>query len=322
MCGVHAKAVDNNSGVAYSPETLLSYKALHEARVLLEHEGLYPPVGWLHELTILRGPLFTSPQTVQLAKLNLLYGPNETGKTALTEWIAGFFDRRILKRWEEWSDQPLEVRLSLLNPKLQTLQFICDSEGTKYSIDQKSVAFVPIGFNLFRPSRPNFSIDDDLAMLSDALKLPEKTVRSLLSEVNSFAHAEVSNLRFEPSEDGSNVLTCDLHGTHPGLALRSLSSREIERVIIELITAAARLSGKYCPTLLILDEVPSLIFEGFFEFYSRHFLDPSNQFQTVMCLPTRGLDLEAVVWNGWQVIRTEGKRPSVRISQRIRPAQA
>ncbi|MBN3744977.1 hypothetical protein G3N96_05930 [Burkholderia sp. Se-20373] len=320
LCGVHAKAVDNNGGAAYSPETLLSYKALHEARVSLEHEGLYPPIGWLHELEVVRGPLFASPQTVQLAKLNLVYGPNVTGKTALAEWIAGFFDRNSLARWEDYSHEPLEVRLSLLNPKLQKLQFVCDENGTKYSIDGKSAAFVPIGFNVFRPLCPDFSIGDDLEMLARALKIKKKTVRSLLNEVNGFEHAEISNLRFESNEDGSNTFRCDLNGTAPGLELRSLSRREVERVIIELATAAARLSGKYCPTLLILDEVPSLIFDGFFEFYSRHFLAPENQFQTVMCLPTQSLNLDAVVWNGWQVIRTEGRVPSVKINQRVRRA--
>ena len=67
LCGRHAKLVDNNRGTSYPPETLLSYKALHEARVLLEHEGLYPPIGWLHELTIVQGPLFSTPQSFQLA---------------------------------------------------------------------------------------------------------------------------------------------------------------------------------------------------------------------------------------------------------------
>ena len=45
LCGRHAKLVDNNKGSAYPPEALHSYKALHEARILLEHEGLYPPIG-------------------------------------------------------------------------------------------------------------------------------------------------------------------------------------------------------------------------------------------------------------------------------------
>lgn len=74
LCGVHAKLVDNNKGSAYPPEVLHSYKALHEARIALEHEGLFPPIGWLHEFTIGRNPLFVPDQRFQFAKLNLFYG--------------------------------------------------------------------------------------------------------------------------------------------------------------------------------------------------------------------------------------------------------
>jgi hypothetical protein len=57
------------------------------------------------------------------------------------------------------------------------------------------------------------------------------------------------------------------------------------------------------------------LFPGFFDFYSHHFLDPDNQFQTILCIPTRDLDLNSIRWNGWQVIRTVGKRPDVIIEQ-------
>lgn len=324
LCGKHAKLVDNNKGNAYPPETLHSYKALHEARVLLEHEGLYPPIGWLHELTIVQGPLFSEPQKVQLSKLNLIYGMNSTGKTAITEWITGFFDSKTLERWIPARTQPLKLRLSLLNPKLQHLGITLNGTTLQYSIDGKDVAFIPIGFKIFKPDRLDFSIQDDREMLAQALSLPIVTVESLVNEVNSFPHAKVSNLRFEQDtdDDGNpvdrHILRADLHGTAPGLTLRGLSGREGERIVLELATAAARLSGKYCPTLLVLDGSISIVFKGFFDFYSHHLLDPLNQFQTLMCIAERELDLDNVKWNGWQVIRTNGKVPNVTLTQDVR----
>lgn len=324
LCGAHAKLVDNNRGVSYPPETLLSYKALHEARVLLEHEGLYPPVGWLHEIRILRSPLFSSDQKFQLAKLNLIYGSNCTGKTAITEWIRGFFDCHDLDRWSPANDVPLELHLSLLNPKLQNVQLTVDGKKVRYSIDGQRVAFIPIGFNIFKPKRFDYSIEDDAEMLGESLGAPINTIDSLIEEVNSFPHAKAKNLRFiHDSDDEGNLLDqralqADVQGTHPGLTLRRLSGGEAECVLIELVTAAARLSGKYCPTLLILDEAVSQVSDGFFEFYSRHLLDPLNQFQTLMCIPTRQLNLDTVRWNGWQVIRTSGQQPNIRISQDMR----
>jgi hypothetical protein len=318
LCGKHAKLIDNNKGVAYPPETLLSYKALHEARVLLEHEGLYPPIGWLHELTVVQGPLFSTPQTLQLAKLNLIYGMNGTGKTAITEWINGFFDCQDLERWVPARKQPLNLRFSLLNPKVQNLRLTIDGTRVQYFIDGKSVAFIPIKFAVFKPQRPNLSIKDDLEMLSQALGIPNVVVEPLLEEVNSFPYATVSNLRLkrEEGDEGEHrSLIADLHGTGSGLSLRALSGGELERVVMELITAAARLSGKYSPTLLILDGFPSIIFKTFFEFYSHHLLDPLNQFQTLMCIPIQNLDLDKIQWNGWQVIRTQGTAPHITLNQ-------
>lgn len=326
LCGRHAKLVDNNRGTAYPAETLLSYKALHEARVLLEHEGLYPPIGWLHELTIVQGPLFSVPQTVQLAKLNLIYGSNGTGKTAITEWITAFFNSRKLKRWMAARQQLLHLRLSLLNPKLQNLGLSISGSELRYSVDGKNVAFIPIGFTVLKPERLDSSIQDDREMLAQALGFPPIVIESLLNEVNKFPYAKASNLRFKhDTHEGMDAaerhtLLADVYGTVPGLPFRALSGREKDCVLLELATAAARLSGKYCPTLLILDGSISMLFEGFFDSYSHHLLDPLNQFQTLMCIPKRNLDLDNVKWNGWQVIRTHGEPPNVTISQDVRTA--
>lgn len=320
MCGRHAKIVDNNRGSGYPPQTLLSFKALHEARVSLEHEGLYPPVGWLHELSISQSPLFVAGQKIQLGKLNLVYGMNCTGKTAMVEWIEGFFNVEQLDRWIPMHDGKLDVRLSLLNPKPQTLRLEIKDDAVKYSIDDRSVAFIPISFRVFRPKRFDYGIRDDREMLAQSLGVATTVMDQLLEEVNRFPHARASNLRFERDTDeddeeiGTVSLCADVQGTLPGLSLRSLSGRESERILLELATAAARLAGKYCPTILVIDECVSIIFEGFFDFYSHHLLDPSNQFQTLMCIAERDLDLQNVRWNGWQVIRTSGKLPSVRLS--------
>ena len=256
--------------------------------------------------------------------MNLVYGMNDTGKTAITEWITGFFNPKYLERWTPSGKQPLTLRLSLLNPKLQQLGIALNDKTLQYSVDEKPVAFIPIGFRIFKPARLDFSIQDDKELLAKSLSLPIVTVESLIKEVNSFPHANVSNLRFEQDADDDGkaldqfTLRADVHGTVPGLSLRGLSGREGERIVLELATAAARLSGKYCPTLLVLDGSISIVFEGFFDFYSHHLLDPLNQFQTLMCIAERDLDLDNVKWNGWQVIRTNGRVPNVTLTQDVR----
>src|SRR5262249_31379247 len=151
-----------------------------------------------------------------------------------------------------------------------------------------------------------FSDDTDhLAMVAEMLGLATDEVVRLIDEVHAFPHAHIRNVRFV-QEDGVHILYADVDGTVPDLPLGALSGREAERVIIEFATAAARVSGRYGPTLLILDGCPALFFDGIFSYYSHHLLDPENQFQTIMCIPSRDLDLDAVRWCGWEVIRMVG----------------
>jgi hypothetical protein len=77
----------------------------------------------------------------------------------------------------------------------------------------------------------------------------------------------------------------------------------------------ARVSGGFTPTFLILDDFISILFDGWFEYYSHHFLNASNQFQTLLSIPFRTLDLDRLNWLGWEVIRLNGLPPSVTISQ-------
>ena len=320
LCSDHSTLVDNNRGTAFPPEVLLSYKALQEARVVREVQGLYSPIGWIHQLTLLDNPLFVSGQTVRFAKLNLVFGDNATGKTALTEWLAGCFATEFLGRWVRNSTSAIRVRLSFLNPEVHHVDLHLDSaHRVAYRIDGQNVSFNPMGLRIVWLRYLRFTDDDDLTWLSKSLRLPPLIVRNLIDEIHAFPYARVKNLRFEANHNNDRVcLYADVDGTAPGLSLRGLSGREIERVFMEFATAAARVSGRYAPTLLMLDGCPAILFEGVFDFYSHHLLDPENQFQTVMCIPSRELDLDALRWKGWEVIRTAGRPPSIAVAQELR----
>jgi hypothetical protein len=149
---------------------------------------------------------------------------------------------------------------------------------------------------------------DDVA-LSRILSLPPEIVQNLFKEIDRFPRSRMRKLHYERDEEtGQLSLHLGLDGAVPGLPLRSLSTREIDRVFIELATAAARSSGQHAPTLLILDGCPRIVFEGFFDFYSHHFLDPDGHFQTLLCIPSTDIDLKNLRWNGWELIQTVGKK--------------
>lgn len=319
LCSTHATLLDNNRGTAFPPETLLSYKTLQEARVRREVQGLYSPIGWIHEVSLLENPTFKPGQKLRLSKLNLLYGANESGKSALTEWIAGAFDLTYLRRWWNRDSGPIHVQLSYLSPQLNTVDLVIESETNfKVRINDRAVPFNPIQLRFIRLSDFRLKHEDDLLSIAGNLNLPTQVVRNLVNEIHAFPHAHVRNLRFAADEEGVTRLYSDVDGTVPGLQLEHLSGRESETVLLEFATAAARVSGRYTPTVLILDGCPVMLFEGFFEFYSHHLLDPDNQFQTLMCIPSRFLDLNRVRWNGWEVIRTIGFSRDILLNQDLR----
>ncbi|SPF54591.1 hypothetical protein SBA4_6510002 [Candidatus Sulfopaludibacter sp. SbA4] len=317
FCSEHAHIVDNNRGVAYPPEELLAYKALQQARISRERQGLFIPVGWLFEVVMRQSPIFQSGERIRLAKLNLILVDNGTGKTAIAEWIAGFFQPGGLGRWHRWG-LPVDVEMTFLNPSSHRLRLqIGPSESLRYNVDGQEVPFIGMPLTIVRVGRLDFGENegDDVA-LSRILSLPPQTVQNLFTEIDRFPHSRLRNLHYErDDEDGRLNLHLDLDGTVPELPLRSLSTREIDRVFIELATAAARVSGQHTPTLLILDGCPRIVFEGFFDFYSHHFLDPENHFQALMCIPSTDIDLENLRWCGWELIQTVGKKPNVTITQ-------
>ncbi len=316
LCRKHSKIIDNKKGVSYTPETLLSYKALQEARVIREVQGLYSPIGWIHHLKILDGPIFKKRQGVTLSKLNLFYGNNATGKTCLADLIQGIFSWEKLNKWRK---AEFKYNLTYLNPEQLDFEVsLKEEKPPSFKINGEISPFFPPVVTVIRIRALYKSKDqDDLSLISDCLKLPKDLILNLTEEINNYKFAHISNLVW--LNEGNIIrLKLDCNGSPPGFFLSQLSERENERVIIEFATAAARFIGKYHPTLLIFDGCPLIIFERFFEFYSHHLLDPDNQFQTIMCLPTRGFDLDQILWNGWEVVRFKSTNNGTVLTQNIR----
>lgn len=322
LCGDHGRIVDNNRGDKYPPELLLFYKQLHEARIANEHEGLYTPLGWLFDLAIKRSPLFKPESRVSFSKLTLLMGGNGSGKTAICEWIRSPFDVLTLNRWRS-PCTPLNVQLRYCLPQEVTIGLQLSAGNTlSHWINGSEYAFNPLRFRVIAPvqePRRRFGDEegksDDLAHLCHVFGLDSEAVRVLASKISAFPHTHARNLRFE-SEDGSIYLHLDLDGTHPGLSFGALSGREQETVLLEFATAIARESSSFTPTLLVLDSFTSIFFDGWFDYFSHHFLDPANQFQTLMTIPTIiGLDVARINWNGWEVVQLSGRPPRVEIGE-------
>ncbi|MFZ2726501.1 MAG: hypothetical protein WAX77_09645 [Methylococcaceae bacterium] len=107
-----------------------------------------------------------------------------------------------------------------------------------------------------------------------------------------------------------------------GMPFCSLGGTQQDTVFIEFLTALARFCGRYSPTILVLDDFKLSLFEGWFEYFRHHFLDPENQFQTIITTARYcDFDLHEVHGNGWQVIHISGQENERAIKQFIDNAE-
>jgi hypothetical protein len=192
------------------------------------------------------------------------------------------------------------------------------SGSPAYLINGSRVPFVPQLVRVIRLEAHYRHRDvDDLQWLSSAIGMSPNMIKNLVQDIEAFPYSHVKNLRWQIEQD-TTTLFVDLDGTRPGASVQDLSGSEKETILIEFATAAARASGRYCPTLLILDGCPLILFKGIFDFYSHHLLDAENQFQTIMCVPSPKLDLDALFWKGWEVVRFESVGNRTRLCQTLR----
>jgi hypothetical protein len=251
-----------------------------------------------------------------LSKLTVLLGDNATGKTATCEWICGLFDPVRLERWRKPGTE-IKYRIKYFCPDEMDIGFCLDKNAKlHYSVNGIDTSFNPIRYNVIYPKEDlqRYPLDEqkrcDLKHLARVFSLDESVIESVAIEINRFPHSKAKNLEFVTEEDNYR-LCLNLEGTVPGLSFGALSGGEQETVLLEFATAVARISSRHTPTLLVLDGFISLFYEGWFEYFSHHFLDPANQFQTLLTIPQQDLDLNNLRWNGWEVVQLSGKPPNV-----------
>ena len=216
----------------------------------------------------------------------------------------------------------LKVDLTYFTPQEIKISFAIPDNSSRvlYKVNERRAPSNPLKINIISPRREWDRLTEeekngDLIYFSGILKVDPVVVENLVEEIHDYHHSKIRNIRFE-REDGVRKMCLDVDGTHPGLSFGAVSLRTQERVFIEFISALARFCGRYAPTMLIPDGLVSP-FKGWFDFYSHHFLDPDNQFQTILTIPSRDIDLSNVRWNGWQVLRTSGSPSECTIAQEL-----
>lgn len=207
----------------------------------------------------------------------------------------------------------VDVHITYLQPEPQPVRFTVTPESKlQYEVGGRLVAWngLPMNVVILKDFRGR-EIGNDKNLLSSLLGLEEWQIENLVGDINRFPYSNIRKMKFIEDEDGIS-LQLEFLNRRRLCTLGTLSGGERSIVWMEFATAAARHMAQFCPTVLVLD-YPFMLSDTWFSFFQRQLLDPINQFQTLMCVPTQKLDLDGVGWLGWEVIRfqsTEGKEPS------------
>jgi energy-coupling factor transporter ATP-binding protein EcfA2 len=322
MCSDHASYVDTNRGEKFPPDLLLSYKALHEARIAREQGGINAPAGWFHELELSESPIFVANTRIRFGKLTVVVGGNGSGKTALCEWLAGLGDPSQLRRWDHpREEQPkLKMQVTYFDPMVKHARIeVTDKDVIQYYFENREVPFYPLKLGLVR--LPQYFIReqheddnrDELQLVSDILKVSTSTVRNLIPYVNRHNQGSVKNLRLVDTHDGFTLLA-DHEGESVARCFRKTSDSQRGKTLIELCVAMARFSAEFLPTILMIEGGILSFDSKNFTKYAEYLLSSEHHFQTILML-IEAPRIESIRWSGWEFARLLGESRNVRIDQ-------
>lgn len=322
MCSDHASYVDTNRGEKFPPALLLSYKALHEARIAKEQGGVNSPTGWFHELEISESPIFTPNARIRFGKLTVVVGGNGSGTTALCEWMAGLGNPSELRRWDHPREEQPKLRLQVtyFDPLEKHARIeVIDKDVIKYYFENREVPFYPLKLGLVR--LPQYFIReqheddnrDELQLVSDILKVSTSTVRNLIPYVNRHNQGCVKNLRLVDTRDGLTLLA-DHEGEPVARCFRRTSDSQRGKTLIELCVAMARFSAEFLPTILMIEGGILSFDSNNFAKYAEYLLSSEHHFQTILML-INAPRIESIRWSGWEFARLVGEKRNVLIDQ-------
>jgi hypothetical protein len=319
LCHHHARLVDNNRGAAFPSALLIAYKALHETRVAGQQSGTAIPRGWFHKLELISAPVFQTPASLELGKVTVITGENDTGKTALWQWLAAVGDESTLSRWLQrfGPDPRLNVEVTYFDPLPRKVGYTITNEQTvDYRVDDKMVPTQPYSLRFVIVLDPGDirgwdRMRDDASRIATILQTDPRVVKKLFP-MSMCEGMNIYDLEMRVRGRMSDIYARFQH-SKAILRLGQWSSGELSRVVVVLAAALAGFYSTYSPTVLVLDSVavrmdnPGLI--SAVQYLSRADLT----FQTVIAIPSRQIDYNLLTQAGARVAWTSGKSPNVQI---------
>lgn len=244
LCGSCGRLVDTNTGGAFSGSLLRSWKDLHEHRIRLEQGGQSQPFGWVQTLEV-SSHYILQPGVLQLSKLNLLFGMNDSGKTKLLHLLQSLTSPNLLM--EHPGD--LSCAVTWFDPDLRKAIVGVRGRWLEYSVDGRKVALPPRPYRVltFGPEaygRKLFRLKaSSVPGIAEFLGVDRWTARTVIANMPNMLPDVISQVGFY----GDDVKVTYREGV--------LGSQDLGVAVwFYALAVFAELQAKVEPTILVLDE--------------------------------------------------------------------
>lgn len=308
LCRKHHKIIDRNKD-KYPAELLLQYKTRHEFLISQEIGDYAYPSFWINRIEIEPNDILRNGFKFDLAKVNLIFGDNGTGKSTIVELLYEAFTRDILERWK---DKNFMLHIDFSNTVFGKITVNIQGNHIVYIGDNQKerLASIPyiirtiffheddlngsryMGMDDMREISQYFNID--VPLLEDIINTTSYNnalfIKALrIKRVRSNPYV-VNNLMVVRKDDVKNELW----------SFNQLSGGEQKMVVFDIIISYLMKVSKYVPTLFLVD---TRFIYGLDVCVIKEYLEllqsAEAHFQTIMVSHTKWKDID---WEGWEIM--------------------
>jgi hypothetical protein len=274
---------------------------------------------------------------MHFGKVTVVSGANGAGKTALCEWLAGFRDRRLLKRWTGASArQAINLELSYTADQDHVLAMDIPCGGIpKFALDCEVQPAPPtvVDFVYLHSRHLDPASDDDLRGLATLFAIDIDTIKALAERVGANGNKRFRHLGFEPEpieddappesvlhDDGTPhmELVVETYSPSERYPLANFGSSVHTEVLLALAVELARHKSRHLPTLLILEAGEWGFAKGAFDRLADTIDQCAQHCQVLLIEPHNPLDRARMRGREW--VQYEIEMEPMRLGQPRQPA--
>lgn len=248
MCATCGRLIDVNAGNRYSASLLRSWKDLHEHRTRLEQAGQTQPFGWVQSLEVVSHYILL-PGVIQLSKLNLLFGMNDSGKTRLLHLLRSLTSPHLLMG----SPYPADLSCSItwFDPALRKAQVEVQGERLHYHVDGRRAPLPPRPYRVLTFGQDIYRRDSfrsgvtTVSGIAEFLDVDPWTARTVIDSMPALLPDAISDV----AVDGDFVWINCRRGSWGGQG-----DEDRWACWFYALAVFAELQARMEPTILVLDE--------------------------------------------------------------------